>query len=110
MNLVQQKKSLVILLCYLLVILFAGTDGGLEFNGDQLPNLDQQGVIKRIGNSYDHHYSGKAVNSNTIITGMARAILLAFKLPESYYGEALMTRCYLFKRLSEIGSMKRSLE
>ena len=32
---------------------------------------------------------------------MARAMLLVSKLPELYYGEALMTACYLLNRWSE---------
>jgi len=82
-------------------LMIAGTDGGSEFNGEFLAYLEQQGIIKRKGNSYDHHYPGKTENANRTITGMARAMLLASKLPELYYGEALITACYLLNWWSE---------
>lgn len=61
---------------------FVLTDSGTEFNGEFLQYLENQGIIKRKGHGYDHHYPPLAENAHKTITGMARAMLSYSKLPE----------------------------
>jgi hypothetical protein len=83
------------------------TDSGTEFNGEFLQYLETEGIIKRKGHSYDHHYPPLAENAHKIITGMARAMLSYSKLPEKYYVNAMLTACYVLNRWSKDGKPSR---
>jgi hypothetical protein len=83
------------------------TDSGNEFNGEFVNYLETQGIIKRKGHGYDHHYPPLAENAHKTITGMARAMLSYSKLPEKYYVNAMLTACYVLNRWSEDGKLSR---
>jgi hypothetical protein len=83
------------------------TDSGNEFNGSFLSYLEQFGITKRKGHGYVHHYPPDAENANRIILMMARALLLQSKLPEHYYGEAMLCACYLLNRWTGSGNPSR---
>ena len=51
-------------------------DSGTEFNGEFLSYLEHEGIIKRKGQGYDHHFPPLAENSHRIISSMARTMLL----------------------------------
>ena len=83
------------------------TDSGNEFNGAFLAYLEEFGITKRKGHGYDHHFPPDAENANRIILNMARALLLQSKLPENYYGEAMLCASYLLNRWSSRGKPSR---
>jgi hypothetical protein len=35
------------------------TDAGTEFMGEFVDYIEEQGIIKKKGQSYDHHFPGK---------------------------------------------------
>jgi hypothetical protein len=86
------------------------TDSGTEFNGEFLAYLESEGIIKRNGQGYDHHFPPLAENAHRIITAMSRAMLFESKLPAKYYGEAMLTACYVLNRWQADKSKKSRYE
>jgi hypothetical protein len=83
------------------------TDSGNEFNGAFVSYLEAFGITKRKGHGYTHHYPPDAENANRIILNMSRALLLQSKLPQNYYGEAMLCATYLLNRWSSNGNPSR---
>jgi hypothetical protein len=74
------------------------TDDGAEFKKGFLKYVEDQGIVKQKGLPYRHNHPGKAERAHQTIMSLGRAMLIASKLPASFYAEAQLTAAYIFNR------------
>jgi len=69
-----------------------------SFDGVFLDYLEEKGIVKLVGEPYDHHTPGQVENANKNVMAHARAMLIDSKLPNLYYSEAQLCAVYLHNR------------
>jgi hypothetical protein len=74
------------------------TDGGTEYKGEFLDYLEDTGTKKLLGLPYVHEDPPRCERAHRTILNMARPMLIGSNLPAAYYGEAMMTACYIYNR------------
>lgn len=84
------------------------TDGDTCFNGPFLKFCEENGIVKRKGQPYDHHYPPMAEKANGIINKLAKSNLLASNLPGNFYHEAILYSTYVYNNSTVHGPSKFS--
>jgi hypothetical protein len=85
-------------------------DGGTEYMGEFLDDLEALGIVKQKGLPYQHQHPGRAERVHPSIMRRARAMLLDSKLPSTYYAEAQLTAAYLHNRMVHGSAIKTPFE
>ena len=78
-------------------------DSGVEYQGAFLDHLISEGIVKRKGEAYAHHYPGLAENANNHILYSAKPKLKASQLPMKYYSDAILDSSYMWNRIVHHG-------
>ena len=79
-------------------------DLGSEFTNSQTKALlDKMGIRIHFACSDEHHQNGLAECSIRILQDMARTLLADSKLPQTFWGEAIICSCFLKNRLPTKG-------
>lgn len=87
-------------------IKFLQSDNGKEFVNQQFDDLlRKEGIKRRLTVTYTPQQNGVAERKNRTLTEMARCMLIAANLPESFWAEAMQTANYIRNRCAS-----RSLE
>jgi hypothetical protein len=74
------------------------TDGGKEFRQMDLL-CEQMGIERQKSEPYNQASNGKAERAIRTVMDLARTILLASRLPITFWGDAVLYACYILNRV-----------
>ena len=87
------------------------SDNGGEFTSKEFEEeLREMGIVHQLTLPYTPQHNGVVERANRVLMECARSMLFAAQLSKGFWGEAVVTACYLKNRSPHKGLMKANLE
>lgn len=85
------------------------TDRGGEFTSTDFKYFcEEHGIRRQLTTAYSPHQNGVAERKNRTVMNMVRCMLVAKKMPKSFWGEAVMWTFYLLNRCPTVSVLNKT--